>query len=133
MTGAEKIGDYMVRGPVCAHLWQPISLIRQEMLAHSFSNLPVYMEETSAWKLVSDLVIAKYLRSGSDNDRKNRLAKSLQDAINQDDLKLLDVHCYQFDHRISDVVDTLSTSPILIYHKDHQKDLVGILTPFDLL
>ena len=90
MTGSEKVGDYMVRDPVCAYLWQPISFIRQQMLAHSFSYLPVYVEVDPAWKLVSDLLIAKYLRSISDDDRKTRLAKSLQEAINQDGLRLFE-------------------------------------------
>jgi len=35
------ISDYMVPNPVCAALWQPISFIRQRMLASSFSYLPV--------------------------------------------------------------------------------------------
>jgi hypothetical protein len=33
------VGDYMVRGPICAEPWQPISFIRQRMLANSFSFL----------------------------------------------------------------------------------------------
>ena len=133
MTGAEKVGDYMVRDPVSAYLWQPISFIRQQMLAHSFSYLPVYVEVESAWKLVSDLLIAKYLRSVSDDDRKTRLAKSLQDAINQDGLRLLDAKRYHSNQRTSEIIDALSGLPVLICRKEHQEDLVGILTPFDLL
>src|SRR5262249_32601868 len=34
------VENYMVRNPVCAELWQPISLIRQQMLANSFSFMP---------------------------------------------------------------------------------------------
>jgi hypothetical protein len=35
------VGDFMVRNPICAELWQPISYIRQQMLASSFSFLPI--------------------------------------------------------------------------------------------
>jgi hypothetical protein len=133
MTGSEKVGDYIVRDPICAYLWQPISFIRQQMLAHSFSYLPAYVEAESTWQLVSDLLIAKYLRSVSDDDRKTRLAKLLQDAINQDGLRLLNATCYHSDKRISEVIDALNGLPILICRKEYQADLVGILTPFDLL
>lgn len=37
----KNVSDYMVRDPVCAHLWQPVSLVRQQMLTNSFSYLPV--------------------------------------------------------------------------------------------
>src|ERR1035437_4038369 len=35
------VGDFMARNPICAELWQPISFVRQQMLANSFSFLPV--------------------------------------------------------------------------------------------
>jgi hypothetical protein len=41
MDGRNRIGDYMVRMPVCACMWHPLSFIRQTMLANSFSYLPV--------------------------------------------------------------------------------------------
>src|SRR5439155_14524227 len=57
MMGMDQIGDYMVRNPVYAALWQPLSFVRQEMLVNSFSYLPVAIEERSGkdWRLVSDL------------------------------------------------------------------------------
>jgi hypothetical protein len=41
MSDRNMAGDYMVREPVCASSWQPLSFIRQQMLAHSFTYLPV--------------------------------------------------------------------------------------------
>ena len=35
------VSDFMVRNPVCASMWQPLSFIRQTMLTSSFSCLPV--------------------------------------------------------------------------------------------
>lgn len=41
---SKKIGDYMVRNPVCASEWQPVSFVRQMMLENSFSYIPVCMK-----------------------------------------------------------------------------------------
>lgn len=41
MDGSNKVGDYMVRNVITAALWQPLSFVRQQMLANSFSFLPV--------------------------------------------------------------------------------------------
>ncbi len=38
------VENYMVRNPTCAECWQPISLIRQQMLANAFSFMPVKTE-----------------------------------------------------------------------------------------
>jgi hypothetical protein len=35
------VSDFMVRNPVCAEAWQPIGFIRQQMLANSYSFLPL--------------------------------------------------------------------------------------------
>ena len=72
MSKATNVGDYMVQNPICAQLWQPISFIRQQMLANAFSYLPV-LNQAGEWCLVSDLVIAKYLRDNS-SKRDARLA-----------------------------------------------------------
>lgn len=60
---ATSVGDYMVRDPLCAFPWQPISLVRQQMLANNFSYLPIWDDrgEESRWRLVSDHVVANYL------------------------------------------------------------------------
>ena len=41
LDGHSQIGSFMVRTPVCAFPWQPLGFIRQQMLANSFSFLPV--------------------------------------------------------------------------------------------
>jgi hypothetical protein len=56
------IGEFMVRGPLCAELWQPLSLVRQLFLANSFSYLPVDIgTDGVTWRLVSDLAVARFL------------------------------------------------------------------------
>jgi hypothetical protein len=84
MSNLNKVCEYMVRNPVCAELWQPLSFIRQTMLANSFSYLPVQINNDgkSQWKLVSDTILAKYLnRASSKTNRRVRLIQSLQEAV----------------------------------------------------
>ena len=55
------VSNFMVRNPVCAEMWQPVGLIRQQMLVNSYSYLPVLRE--NHWYLISDADIAMYLLS----------------------------------------------------------------------
>jgi len=70
----------MVRNPICAELWQPISFVRQQMLVSSFSYLSVQDNE-GKWFLLSDQEVATYLGNTSNAERKRRMTKSLQEAI----------------------------------------------------
>lgn len=140
MSNSEKVKEYMVRNPLCAELWQPISLIRQQMLANSFTFLPLYIRERpdvkeSGWYLVSDYSIARFLRSSS--DRKTRLRMTLGKAISEgleiepttpvgEDLSIKDA--------VKDPVKDAGGRPLLIMlNLDDPSTLVGIVTPFDLL
>ena len=80
MSNANTVGEFMVRDPICASLWQPISFIRQQMLKYSFTYLPLSpgTEDQQRWLLVSDFRIANYLRRG---DRKARLAMTLVSGV----------------------------------------------------
>ena len=122
----------MVRNPVCAEPWQPICFVRQQMLAHSYSFLPVHFQREGDGELVSDLAIAKYLRE-SPAQRYDRLKKSLQDAVLQDDLKLTETVSFRATEPIPDVVAKMERVPVLIHSEQNRQTLVGILTAFDLL
>ena len=65
MHDSYQVGDFMVRNPVCAYLWQPLSFIRQTMPANSFSYLPVATgdEGRPVWQVISDSRLARYLSS----------------------------------------------------------------------
>src|ERR1035441_1611646 len=74
-----KIGELMVPNPICAEIWHPLSFIRQTMLESSFSYLPVQTtaDGKSAWKLVSDLELARYLKTARNaEERKSRLVQT---------------------------------------------------------
>lgn len=121
--------DYMVRNPTCAELWQPISFIRQQMLASSFSFLPV--QSAAEWCLVSDSEIATYL--GTDTaERKLRLAHTLKAAR----IPLQPAKVCAVDTPLDQALRMLDGSPrpILVCRQEgEQQSLVGIITPFDLL
>jgi hypothetical protein len=123
------VGDYMVRNPTCAELWQPISFIRQQMLANSFSFLP--LKVAAEWYLVSDLEIATYL--GTDiSQRKLRLAHNLSVA----EIPLQQAKRCEADTPLEEALLRLGASqrPLLVCREDGQpQSLVGIVTPFDLL
>ena len=136
---ATNVGDYMVRDPLCAYPWQPVSLIRQQMLANNFSYLPIRDEraEEPTWRLVSDLAVAGYLRSAPSNngkgERKERLAKTLEEVIASGGLSLASTKLCASDASVEAALDKLDGPPVLILDSDTRQRLVGILTPFDLL
>lgn len=124
------VGDYMVRNPTCAEPWQPISFIRQQMLANSFSFLPVKC--ATEWYLVSDLEIATYL--GTDlSERRKRLAHTLTEAK----LPLKQAQFCLVDTPLQEALQLLEKDQrALLVCRTEQEDkqgLVGIVTPFDLL
>ena len=145
MSDCEKVRDFMVQNPVCAEMWQPLSFIRQRMLESSFSFLPVNVAQKGppAWRLISDLEVARYLRAAK-NKRNQRLLQPLDTAYQRasdlqvDDPKLcrpiqLDepVLC-QPDDSVRTALEACKGLPVLVTHKENG-DLLGIVTAFDLL
>jgi len=127
---APVVGDYMVRHPVCAELWQPLSFIRQQMLANSFSYLPV-KSDAGVWCLVSDLDIATYLGTDA-TERKPRLAQSLRAAH----IPLQATTPCTIDIPLEEALLRLSKEkrPLLVCRQDQDEQvLIGIVTAFDLL
>lgn len=132
MDNLPTVGDYMVQNPTCADLWQPVSFVRQSMLASSFSYLPLLLNQNqqSVWHLISDHSIATYIRYGN---RRERLAKSLREAIDSGGVRPEKaIMCYA-DTPINRALELTNGHPILVNAKDDATRLLGIVTPFDLL
>lgn len=138
--------DFMVRNPVCAELWQPVGLIRQQMLVNSYSYLPVLRGKQ--WYLISDAAIAIYLgaeRGGP--DRRKRLASTLEDAFPKCDFKLTEPK--PDSTSLTCALEALGQEPVLLIYRspdesatgpaasvcssETKRTLAGLLTPFDLL
>lgn len=124
------VSDFMVRNPIIAELWQPVSFARQVMLTNSFSYLPMRMQD-GKWKMLSDRALATYLQNSPTNsNRKERLAKPLESA----ELAELPLAEHLLDSEpISSILAKLDGPPCLVFRTGDDQNPVGILTAFDVL
>jgi hypothetical protein len=139
------VSDLMVRNPECAELWKPLSFIRQQMLANSYSYLPVVrssddvLNPSEEWTIVSDASIARFLRcrihgtESIDKFRIKRLSKTLQDAMDEDSNICLRATVIFENAQISEIADNLKDQSVMLVKHQNRLELVGILTAFDLL
>ena len=136
-----KAKHYMMREPITAEPWEPIAFVRQKMLVHSFSHLPVRID--GSWKIVSDHGIAVYLwQPGDGACVKEKLQQQLDCAVKEGTLKVRCAVVVKPEDVMREVVQDRERYiregyPILVKAdiKDESENplLVGILTPFDLL
>lgn len=136
MMDCHTIGEYMVRNPVCAFLWQPLSFVRQTILINSFSYLPILKNaDSEIVGLISDLELARYLRTDpGGNLSKGKLRKTLGETLTED-IECCPPKIYTAETPISKVLESWNGGdgqPILVQCSKSER-LVGILTPFDLL
>lgn len=129
IMNARCISDYMVRDPLCAFGWEPMSLIRQKMLTNSFSFLPVQNKDKQ-WCLLSDLEVAKFLKGSSDKEWDTRLATCLDDVA---EIELLPTKFLSAGTEIREAIKDFEGKPILVHSDKDKHQLIGILTAFDLL
>lgn len=134
MAEREQIGHFMVRTPVCAETWQPLSFIRQTLLSHSFSYMPVNVgtSQKPEWRLVSDIGIATFLRGVSANYRAKRLGSSLENAVETGEIRLEVPFTCSPGTLVSQALSESRGLPILVVAEGSMR-LLGIATAFDLL
>ncbi|MEQ1761419.1 MAG: hypothetical protein ABL986_24175, partial [Vicinamibacterales bacterium] len=133
MNGSDQIGDFMTRTPVCALLWQPISFVRQTMLARSFSFLPLNVggDGTPDWRLISDAAVAGFLRNAS--EPKRALGLTLQEAMANSGLRSATPFVCSPGTSVREALDCCRDLPVLIVASQDPATLLGIAAPFDLL
>ena len=129
MTKAKFAAEFMVRDPVCAELWQPLSAIRRTMLLNNFSFLP-YGTKDGTWKLISDCNLVAYLRV-SESQRKERLLSSLAEALGPGKLENTHPRRCDLNTPIGALASDISEVPCLVISDNNR--LCGIITAFDLL
>ena len=134
MVDEPLISDFMVHGVVTASPWQPLSFVRQTMLANAFSFLPVWMPDPveKGWRLVSDFSLATYLRTSDPTSRHERLVEPLQSAAASGALRLEKPFVCSPEASAQEVLRESRGLPILI-RGDEEQELIGIATPYDLL
>ena len=126
-----KIADYMTRGPVCAHEWQRIALIRQTMLEYSYSCLP--WRRGRDWYIVSDHDLCEFLQRGGPDGKTARLRKTLCEATAECGIKLHKAKVVSPDACVDKVLkDMRRGEPILVKHPQGD-ELLGIANAFDLM
>ena len=133
-----QISDFMIRNPICAQMWQPLSFIRQGMLANSFSYLPLWQEDKKAWHVISDLALATYLGTNAHGkSRRARLSQVLGSALVPDGrLDLPRAITVRFNESVDVAISALRDnhhSPMVLVIDEDERHLLGIVTPFDLL
>lgn len=128
-NNSQIASDLMVGNPMTAELWHNLAMVRREMLTHSFSYLPVFVE--AKWKLISDLNVIKCLNQESAGKRKGLLGTTLETLISNHDLALEDAPTASDRALISDLKQKITYLPILVVDQDQH--LLGILSAFDLL
>jgi hypothetical protein len=134
MNGYDKVSDFMVRNVVCAEMWQPLCFIRQAMLASSFSCLPLkaVRDGKPSWELVSDKALAQYLKCNSnDVPPKDLLVQPLEEA-RRNGIILPEARTCGATDQVRAILVGWDGQPILVVRQD-QGQLLGILTPYDLL
>ncbi len=131
MADAASVSDFMVKTPVCAEPWHPLSFIRQIMLENSFSHLPARIN--GDWYWVSDFNLAVHLRCTSKKERAKRLAARLDEATRHDPNLLIVAHTVFPDEPVEEVVQQVRELPAVVVARDDPGRIVGIITAFDLL
>jgi predicted transcriptional regulator len=132
MTDASKVSQFMVRDVVDAKPWHPVSYIRQQMLTHAFSYLPVW--HADAWKLIPEYAVARLLRNApSKVIRRRRLAALVSDSVADSTLELLDACKVCPETPITEVIQFICERPVLVVDRRHTNALIGLLTSSDIL
>jgi hypothetical protein len=106
------------------------------MLANSFSFLPIraVWESPARWLLISDYAIARFLRGSlSAGERNRRLATSVQEAIESKQLEVDEAETCTPEDTLDEVLKAKARRLLLVLDRTDRSQLVGAVTPFDLL
>ena len=124
--------NVMVKNVTIAEEWMPIKMIRREMLINSFSYIPIYKDEN--WFLISELNILLMLGVKYGKDRSLKEKDIIGPLFNQQNFEIATT--INNDSSITDVLEKLlenNGKPILIVSQDDNKNLLGIITTYDIL
>ena len=129
------VGNVMVKSPICVEPWQPVAHARQLMLMHSFSFLPVRLQND--WWLLSEVGIAKFLNASSAIKR-TRLGMTIEESHSE--LELIRIDQNQLLSASHDVDVVLNRSMVkdgptlwLVVEESRSDYLAGVLSPFELM
>jgi CBS-domain-containing membrane protein len=130
------VGSVMVNSPVVVEDWHPVAHARQLMLMHSFSFLPVRLEEK--WFLVSELGLARFLNVGREQ-KVARLGLTIAEAVKSgfEPVPIAKRQLLTTDTPLRAVLDgaRVQDGPMLWLVVDGSRPdrLAGVLSPFELM
>ena len=125
-SGAEKDGvkAYIQEQVVRAHTWQRLGECRRQILIHSFSYLPLKIK--NKWKMLSDADLAEYLAVKGPDGRKETVEEAIKNRLNVEDaVEVKPTYCKW------KALKKMKGKAAVVLNKE--KELLGIITPFDLL
>ena len=124
------VSDFMVRNVIYAESWQPISHIRQIMLANNFSYIP--FQEDKKWYFISDFLLANILIGESNNKRDEILSFTLRELIDQHKTKLTDTIAEIISpyEELGKLLNKFKKDPFLVCENEQ---VIGIITAFDVM
>lgn len=133
MEKLSTVSEVMVRNPIVALPWQPVSFVRQQMLSNGYSYVPIWITTNGKprWCLLWEGELARYLRLGQNKERKRRLAMSVETASKGNQLKLIAASTCSPDLSILAAVKRFKGNPLLVV--DSKGNIMGILSAADLL
>lgn len=128
-SGAEKDGvkAYIQTEVVRAYKWQRLGECRRLMLTLSFSYLPLKIG--NEWKMLADADLAKYLADTDEKRRKERVKETVKEA-KKNGLKVKKSAIVEPNDSKEEALNKMEGKAAIVKIGE---DLVGIITPFDLL
>ncbi len=130
------VKDLMVSAPITAEKWMQLNMVRQQMLAYSFSYLPLFVN--GKWQLLSENNIVSYLGPEITN-RNLKLAQTIEQALTSNEaISLIPAETCNKAYLIKDLIAVFKKNegkPVLVVreNKNEPEQLIGMITPFDLL
>ncbi len=123
-SGADKdVKPYIQEEVVRAYKWQRLGECRRLMLTYSFSYLPIKIG--TEWKMLSDVDLAEYLAVKGPEGRKETVEEAIQNRLNVEDAaEVKPTYC-----KWKALKEMGGNAAVVMT----EGDLVGIITPFDLL
>ena len=127
-SGADKdVKPYIQEEVVRAYKWQRLGECRRLMLTYSFSYLPVKIG--TEWKMLSDADLAEYLADTDEKGRKERVKETVKEA-KKNGLKIKKAAIVEATDSKEEALKKMGGKAAVVKRGE---DIVGIITPFDLL
>lgn len=129
----QTVSVRMTRDPVCASLWQPLDFVRQAMLENSYSYLPVCDAE-GTWRVIVDAKLVAYLSGHPEGIlRRKKLSETVQSALANVSFVAKWLGEASPVEGAATAMLTAEHPVLLVEKEENERNLVGILTAFDLL